>query len=393
MGKTYTAVAVAKHLGLPLAVVCPKSIIPGWERVCREFGVTPLFVLNYEQLRRGKTSWVKKVVKSFVWTLPTTSLIVFDEVHRCKGHESQNSEMLIGAWNNRAMHRVLMLSATFASTPLEMRAVGYTLGLHKLQDFWPWAFRNGVVKLDRFRYAYSGGLEVLSRIHNQIFPCRGARVRIADLGDAFPRNIITAEAYDTGAARQITKAYKEIEPQIDKLRALQALSRSELAAITRARQIAELAKVPAMREMIDDLVDEGKSVAVFVNYHDTLTALGQGLDTSAFVHGQQTAEERQQAIDAFQSGRERVIYCNLQAGGESISLHDLDGARPRVSLISPSFSAIQLRQCLGRIHRNGGMSPCVQRIVFAAGTIEESICAKVQKKLSCIDTLNDDDLI
>lgn len=389
-GKTYTACAVAQRLGLPVAIVCPKSIIPGWERVCREFGIQPLFILNYERLRMGKTEWLKKAVKTFHWQLPATSLIIFDEVHRCKSHESQNAEMLIAAWNNTAYHRVLMLSATAATTPLEMRALGYVLGLHKLTDFWKFAFAHGVRKIDRWRFAYVGGSEVLEKLHHQIFPNKGTRVRIKDLGDAFPENTIIAEAYDTGAARQINKAYEEVQTQIEKLRRLQALSQSELASITRARQIAELAKVPALAEMVCDLVDEGVSVVVFVNYTATLHALAG--DGGEIICGDQTAEERQQAIEAFQSGEVSVLYCNLQAGGESISLHDLDGTRPRVSLISPSFSAIQLRQALGRIHRNGGKSKCIQKIVFAAGTIEDSIRQKVEKKVDCIDTLNDADL-
>ena len=71
----------------------------------------------------------------------------------------------------------------------------------------------------------------------------------------------------------------------------------------------------------------------------------------------------------------------------------LTGEFPRHSIISPSYSAINLVQALGRIHRAEGKTPCIQKIVFAAGTIEERCCQRVQAKLDNLDLLNDGDLI
>jgi superfamily II DNA or RNA helicase len=64
----------------------------------------------------------------------------------------------------------------------------------------------------------------------------------------------------------------------------------------------------------------------------------------------------------------------------------------RHSIISPSFSAIHLVQALGRIHRAEGKSPCIQKVLFAAGTIEEHACRRVQARINNIDMLNDADL-
>jgi hypothetical protein len=75
-----------------------------------------------------------------------------------------------------------------------------------------------------------------------------------------------------------------------------------------------------------------------------------------------------------------------------LSLHDVNGKHPRVSLISPSFSAIDLKQALGRIHRAGAQSPAVQKIIFAEGTVEMRVCRLVRKKLNNIDLINDDEM-
>ena len=86
------------------------------------------------------------------------------------------------------------------------------------------------------------------------------------------------------------------------------------------------------------------------------------------------------------------MIANLAAGNAGVSLHDLNGKFPRASVISPSYSAINLLQALGRIHRAEGKTKCVQKIMFAAGTIEEDACKRVQCKLNNLECLNDGDL-
>ena len=49
-GKTVVAAYIARELKRPIAIICPKSVIPSWERELQEFGVEPEFVLNYEKL-------------------------------------------------------------------------------------------------------------------------------------------------------------------------------------------------------------------------------------------------------------------------------------------------------------------------------------------------------
>ena len=82
----------------------------------------------------------------------------------------------------------------------------------------------------------------------------------------------------------------------------------------------------------------------------------------------------------------------MQAGGVGISLHDLYGV-PRMSIISPSWASIDVKQALGRIHRSGALSPSIQRIVYVAKTYEEEICKLIKTKFAVMDAINDGDLI
>jgi hypothetical protein len=44
---------------------------------------------------------------------------------------------------------------------------------------------------------------------------------------------------------------------------------------------------------------------------------------------------------------------------------------------------------MGRVHRAGGKTPSMQRILFAAGTVEEKVQQSVVKKIKRLKTLNE----
>jgi hypothetical protein len=63
-----------------VAVICPKAVIPSWEREMKESGLEPLFINNVESLRGGKTEWVSRFgrgkTKNYDWKLPMDTLIL-----------------------------------------------------------------------------------------------------------------------------------------------------------------------------------------------------------------------------------------------------------------------------------------------------------------------------
>lgn len=406
-GKTYTALAVAKLLGLQPAIVCPKAVITTWHRAAAHIGVRLQFVVNYELARRGNTpmgKWTDITYKTrtgqerkrevFQWNVEPATLLIFDEAHKMKNGQSQNAAMGLGAIEQKI--KVLAVSGTLAANPLEMRFLGELTGLHRGKDFWPWLLRNGCRK-SRYGLEFVGGAPELAVIHRQIYPARGNRVRIADIPD-FPECSTEAEAYDcNGNGKLIQQVYDEMYAEIAKLQARQDLSEAAksghiLAVMTYARQRAELLKVPAICEMIEDYIENGRSVVVFTNFRETLEAILTRNKSTCHVQGGQKTEDRQKCIDDFQADRERLIVVNIQSGGAGLSLHDLNGFYPRVAIICPTWSAQDLKQATGRIHRAGGKSKAMQRIFYAAGTIEDKVCERVRVKIANINALNDGDL-
>jgi superfamily II DNA or RNA helicase len=110
------------------------------------------------------------------------------------------------------------------------------------------------------------------------------------------------------------------------------------------------------------------------------------------VWGENKKDERDKNISNFQEDKNRVIIVNVKAGGAGLSLHDLNGNHPRLALISPTPSAVDLVQCLGRVWRVGGKTKALQKIIFVANTVEEEICEKVKMKIDNLSLINDGDL-
>jgi superfamily II DNA or RNA helicase len=393
-GKTYVTLAAAYVLDRPVMVVCPKAVRPAWLRAAAHVGVEKISVSNYELLRRGTCPELTlahdpKGKKIFTWRLPESTVVVFDECHRMKDSKTQNCALGLAALRQKFV--VLALSATSADNPMQMKFAALVTGLVKHErEFFPWMMRNGVSR-GRWGMEWDGKREHLARIHQSIFPLHGTRIRIRDLGDQFPETQITAEAYDlNGEGRKVQAAYDEMAEEIARIQASEITDKQAciLTARLRARQRSEVLKVPAIADMVRDAVEEGMSVAVFVNFDDSIEALGDKLATICTIRGGQSAPERQAWIDRFNVDQEHVILCNIKAGGVAVSLHGSATARMRLAIICPTDSGQDLKQAFGRVWRaNGARS--IQRVFFAAGTIEEPVCRNVNAKISRIDLLND----
>ena len=82
------------------------------------------------------------------------------------------------------------------------------------------------------------------------------------------------------------------------------------------------------------------------------------------------------------------MLLTVAAGGVGISLHHEDthaNAKPRHIILPPTWSAIDLIQCVGRSHRLTSCSNTLQEVIWYKGTIEERVAAVVRNKVACIN--------
>lgn len=410
-GKTYVAAWLAKNLNSPVVIVCPKVVIPSWTKVLSYFGIKAHCLINYEKLMRGNTEHLNfkdgkdNGPSDYVINFPKNSLVILDEVHKCKSATSKNSDFLIKLKMDG--YKSLLLSATSATNPLEMKAFGFATTLHNLVSY-----RQFITSSGAYAGRYGGfqidlqsqkTVEAMSNIHNTLFNLYKVSSRMTRkmFDKIFPDNHVMADCFDMGTnTDKINRVYLQMEAEMAALEESSInYSQHHFAIMTKARRMAELLKVPTMVEMIEDWYDEGISPVVFVNFTDTVEAIEKQLAKNrkfdgkiARIVGGQSDKVRQNDIELFQSDVKRIMIANLAAGNAGVSLHDLNGNFPRGSIISPSYSAINLLQALGRIHRAEGKTKCIQKVMFAAGTIEVEACKRVQCKLNNLECLNDGDL-
>lgn len=395
-GKTVVACKVIKDLGLVPFVICPKAVIPSWSDWIRKLFPsvdTSMVVHNYEKLKGGKTSFVRRKGKGFEWQVNQKVLVlVFDEDHYCKGEKSLNSKLLRAA--KRQGYRILCLGATSCSSPLDMKALGYVLDLHVSSDFWKWCLNNKCRQGTWGGLEYFGGEEHLKKLHDMIY-AKGSRIKIADLpSGTFPSNYVMPNLYQVEGASSIESLYDdircdwELEEDDDRI---------ELTKILDERMAIELYKVDLFASLAKDYLDEGNSVVVFVNFTETQDQLCATMAelhnvNALTLHGGQSSESRQAHIDLFQNNKSKMMIVTIQSGGVGINLHDVHGGHPRRTIISPTFSAIDMKQALGRCYRAGTMTPVIQNLVYIKGTVEEYVYETVKAKINKIDLINDKDV-
>jgi len=440
-GKTAVACAVIRYLNLPTLVLTPPIAIPQWLWMAGHLGVE-FDVTNVEAIRTGKTPlgrWefprqgpleielrcsrcqcivepdkrlpcaygplhcveAKRIPHNpgkFFWN-DGIKFLVLDEVHKFSATDSLNADMAIAA--KRQGIKTLAISATVADSPLGLKAIGYLLGLHNLvgeNSFYRWCFRLGCHKkifggLD-FGRDETDRLKKMAALHREIFPSRGTRVRIEDLGDAFPECAITAELFDFGDTDRVNALYDKMDEALAELQSVQLADKNPehpFTKLIRARQALELLKVPLYVQLAKDEVEAGNSVVLFVAFKATMDALCEKLEVSARIEGGQSSALREKTIQDYLDDKTRILVTNIDCGGTALNLPDLRGQFPRVGIASLIYSSRKVKQLFGRLRRITSKTKSRYRVVLVGG--EEKIHAALRDKLNNIDMLNDGDLL
>lgn len=390
-----------------VAVLCPKAVFPTWKAELEEVGIDPLFILNVEKLRTGKSEWVSKIgKKTYNWKLPPNTLMLVDEIHKLKGPWTMNANLLIALIKQGV--RVHGMSGTPCDSPLEMRPLGYMLKLHSndvsrgnLPSYFKW------LTMLKCGKGHWGGYEMrdprfaLNWLRNAMYGTSTHGLTVADFPDSFKDNRVLVDPIEFTANNKINKAYKELNMSAEDVksyiedgkiseRLMNAQEEDDdpmIVKILRARQECELLKIKDISTMAMDAVEEGHNVVVFLNFSESLRDLS-ALIGCDYIDGSTPPTRRNELIDAFQRDEINILVINAATGGTGISLHDTHGNRPRLSLISPSFNAKEFAQVIGRIHRNGAKSDALQRVLLSHGSIEEYVMKAIDRKLANMKTIH-----
>ncbi|MEB4615703.1 DEAD/DEAH box helicase [Leucobacter sp. M11] len=417
LGKTAQSVLAASVAdAYPLLVVVPNVVKMNWAREVERW--TPLrratvvhgdgqdldafadvFVINYDILDRH-LSWISKM---------GFKGMVVDEAHMIKNTQSQRSRNVL-ALSERIRKRTpgenpLMIALT--GTPLinevdDFRAIWRFLGwtdnekplpelLHALEEngftpadpgFYP-AARESVIEMGIVRRRKIDVAEDL--------PSKRVVDLPVELDDELGRSIREAERelarklYERFERSSAGKLGKELSTEaLIRMICAQELEESKSQSgqnvFTMVRQIGQ-AKAGLAADYAAQLARSVGKVVFFAKHIDVMdTAERQlaeaGLRTVS-IRGDQTAEFRQQQIDAFNKDpKVSVAVCSLTAAGVGVNLQ----ASSNVVLAELSWTDAEQTQAIDRVHRIGQEEPVTAWRIVAAQTIDAKIAELIDGK-------------
>ena len=305
--------------------------------------------------------------------------VVADEMHRSKDPKSKQSRALWAATGDADI-RFALTGTPVANNVLDMWAILHWISPEEWPSKTKWIDRMVNTMLNAF-----GGMMVLGvkpHMEEEFYAAINPRMRRMLKARVLPwlPEVVT-ERRDIEMSAKQAKAYKQMRenmiallekddeglsseavvapnPLTQTLRLLQLASSYAEVVVDDAGQEKIILSDPSCK--VDALMDDMKngdfgddSVAVCAVSRQLIDLLSARLTKEGIEHGlitgAQDGDQRQQAIDDFQSGKTKWILFTAQAGGVGVTLTT---ARRLIMLQRP-WSLVDYKQALDRVHRIG----------------------------------------
>ena len=179
----------------------------------------------------------------------------------------------------------------------------------------------------------------------------------------------------------VAKSHIQMLDALLKLR--QSCCHPDLVKLDSARRVKSSAKTDHVLSMIDELVNEGRTIILFSQFTQMLDILARELGNRGidFVKLTGKTRKRQEAIDAFQSGQVPLFLISLKAGGTGLNLTAAD----TVIHYDPWWNPAVENQATDRAHRIGQEKPVFVYKLIADNTVEDKIVAMQARKQALAD--------
>ncbi len=373
LGKTLTALVAARAMvraaGCRVLVVAPVGLHGHWRQEALALG-----------LRIELHSWAR-----LPSDLPDAGTVVLvDEAHYAQNLRAGRTDGLLRLARHPRLRAIWLLTGTPMKNgrpaqlfPL-LAAIGHPLA--RDQRTFEERFCDGHWSERRGRRIWQAtGASHLLELRRLIRPLLLHR-RKEDCLDLPPKQrTFHPLALDAAAARgfqhrlaQVVEAYRLRAAQGDVRRDAEAL-----AVLTALRQIGSDYKLPAARQLLEDLLRGGEAVVVFTAFVATAERLQSSLGGS-LITGRVPAAERQRLVDRFQTGGSSLLIATYGSAGLGFTLH-----RARhVLLIERPWTPGDAEQAEDRCHRIGMGAPLTShwlQLGVADQLVDDLIASKAQR--------------
>jgi SNF2 family DNA or RNA helicase len=399
LGKTVQALALlcaAGESGVASLVVCPASLLENWRREAANFAPGLRVIVHHGGRRLSDPAQLRDcdlVITSYGTLVRDGSLfnereflcVIADEAQHIKNRQSQNARALRAL---RARSRFVLTGTPVENSMDDLRSLFEFLLPGYLDRVPPGARSGDRVWLDQRLRAQTAPY-ILRRTKGAVAPELPAKIEQTIWCELTAVQAALYQAAQQGAERDL----------IDLAAGGASENRLRFAALTqllRLRQIccdprlaegapqsapggaalpyADSAKLEALRELLEEALDDGHRVLVFSQFTSLLDLLGEDLSFRGIGHcrldGSMSVGARQAEVDRFQSSREIPIFLlSLKAGGSGLNLTGAD----TVVHFDPWWNPAAEMQATDRAHRIGQTRVVTSYKLIASGTVEERV--------------------
>jgi len=392
----------------PALLIMPTSLLHSWQTQAAQFApdlrLTVLHGTGRDALRAAALqsdlvlTTYPLLARDRDWLAAQDwPLVILDEAQTLKNPASQMAKAL------RDIPAAGRLALT--GTPLE----------NSLQDLWTlidWVNpgllgdRKGFTKLFRTPIERHGDTAAQARLNRRLRPFLLRRTKQEVAAELPPKTEIL-ERVDLPKAQQAL--YETVRSAMDErvreaiatrglaasritvldalLKLRQVCCDPALAKTKAARSVQDSAKRARLRDLLAELVAEGRRVLVFSQFVEMLRLIEADLTEAGIAYltltGQTT--NRAEVLEDFAQGSAPVFLLSLKAGGVGLTLTEAD----TVILYDPWWNPAVERQAMDRTHRIGQTKPVFVHRLVAAGTVEEKILDMQARKQALADALFD----
>ena len=413
-GKTAQTVAMLCALRpFPAVIVCPASLKQQW---AREFGTSrvrprvevvsgrasrlpqgaDIYVINYDLLYAREAELV----------VLNPKLYVFDEAQELRNPNARGKHRAASATRlvrQRGTGAVLLTGTPIENRPAELWRLLHLTEPRKWPRFLEYASRylkpvRGK-EIGRSVRTQAGRVERLNELHTQLDQSMLRRLKTEVLKDLPPKSRRSVLVQiDSASLQHYRAAERDVVKWLQSLgqfdRADEAKKAESIVRLTMLRRLAAIGKLRhAIPEYLTSWFDSRtKEPLVIFGYHqDVMSGLYRicsRLGVKAVgIRGGETSEQRQKAVDAFQSGKADVFLAPIRSAGVGLNLQRASEAL----FVERTFTPSSLLQAEDRVYRIGSTRPVTITYLDAAGTVDEHIARVVQAKQQLIRAVVDDD--
>ena len=380
VGKTLPTAAAALE-NLPALIVCPAIAKSVWATAVHNLNPeTPILVVNGKASAQGLTKQPGVTIINYdlIQYLPEKAnfaTLVLDECHRIKNPKAARTKAalrLMGLCKN-----AYALSGTpIPNRPIELWPVLHGLGIYR-GGWYDFATRYAKMWVAPWGMDVSGAsnipeLKALMKPHV-------LRRKKEDVFTNYKEPQVSLITFDL----PIDRREREFDVEALVRNPDAVLAFEGLAEIMRE---AGEKKIKPATEFIDDLLQSGEPVVVFVHHKDVAKGLMETLKAHkpVIVVGDTPRAARDKAIADFQAGKTKVIIGNIAAMSEGVDLSAAD----TIVFVECTWSTSALEQASSRVEniKKDGIKPLIYLLTIRA-SLDHEVLARVLKKQNIVSQI------